>query len=47
MVNNGGDDGGDYGGDDCSLTNNIRTKKADVNCHDCMKLSRLFHPSYL
>ena len=41
MGNNGGDDDGDDGG----LTNNTRTKKADV--HDCMELARLFHPSYL
>ena len=41
MVKIGGCDGGDNGG----LTNNTRTKKADV--HDCMELARLFHPSYL
>ena len=43
MVNNGGDDDGEDGG----LTNNTRTKKAEVNCHDCMIDACLFHPSYL
>ena len=41
IVNNGGGDGGDDGG----LTNNTRTKKADV--HNCMVGARFFHLSYL
>ena len=27
--------------------NNTRTIKALVNCHNCMVVARLFHPSYL